>query len=176
METYSSSLENGISLANLCEHNVKRACFNWGIGRELYTSPFIWVKAADVEIKESKGRFVTYDKFKVDAITYEGNKIKDLSIVNQKGVLVFATRGSSKAQANPKATPKSKEPEKQKPQEGTVTFEDVLKEGAKHDMLKPEIWNIWKAIFLDKADHQDSKQASRVLKEIQEYGGTPLTP
>lgn len=23
----------------------KRACFNWGIGRELYTAPFIWVPA-----------------------------------------------------------------------------------------------------------------------------------
>src|SRR5690554_1395175 len=23
--------------------SFKRACFNWGIGRELYTAPFIWV-------------------------------------------------------------------------------------------------------------------------------------
>ena len=24
--------------------SFKRACFNWGIGRELYTAPFIWIK------------------------------------------------------------------------------------------------------------------------------------
>lgn len=30
--------------------SFKRACFNWGIGRELYTSPFIWVKAEDVNM------------------------------------------------------------------------------------------------------------------------------
>ena len=23
--------------------SFKRACFNWGIGRELYTAPFIWI-------------------------------------------------------------------------------------------------------------------------------------
>lgn len=29
----------------------KRACVNWGIGRELYTSPFIWISADACEIK-----------------------------------------------------------------------------------------------------------------------------
>lgn len=28
----------------LASDSFKRACFNWGIGRELYTSPFIWIK------------------------------------------------------------------------------------------------------------------------------------
>ena len=27
--------------------SFKRACFNWGIGRELYTAPFIWIGRAD---------------------------------------------------------------------------------------------------------------------------------
>ena len=29
----------------LASDSFKRACFNWGIGRELYTAPFIWVLA-----------------------------------------------------------------------------------------------------------------------------------
>ena len=29
----------------LASDSFKRACFNWGVGRELYTAPFIWVKA-----------------------------------------------------------------------------------------------------------------------------------
>ena len=29
----------------LASDSFKRACFNWGIGRELYTAPFIWIKA-----------------------------------------------------------------------------------------------------------------------------------
>ena len=29
--------------------SFKRACFNWGIGRELYTAPFIWVPANKIK-------------------------------------------------------------------------------------------------------------------------------
>lgn len=32
--------------------SFKRACTNIGIGRELYTAPFIWIKALDGEIKK----------------------------------------------------------------------------------------------------------------------------
>ena len=31
--------------------SFKRAGFNWGIGRELYTAPFIWIPAEKCEIK-----------------------------------------------------------------------------------------------------------------------------
>ena len=34
--------------------SFKRACFNWGIGRELYTAPFIWITLTDEE-KANKG-------------------------------------------------------------------------------------------------------------------------
>ena len=30
--------------------SFKRACFNWGIGRELYEAPFIWIPASKVKI------------------------------------------------------------------------------------------------------------------------------
>ena len=39
--------------------SFKRACFNWGIGRELYTAPFIWVPAAS---KDGKPNFTTFQK------------------------------------------------------------------------------------------------------------------
>lgn len=37
----------------LCSDSFKRACFNWGIGRELYTAPAIFV---EWELEEEKGR------------------------------------------------------------------------------------------------------------------------
>lgn len=58
--------------------SFKRACFNWGIGRELYTSPFIWVGADKCNIQNSK----CYDKFAVEKIKIENKKIVGLSIVN----------------------------------------------------------------------------------------------
>ena len=65
----------------------KRACFNWGIGRELYTAPFIWVNADSVTLKETtdgngKKKYTTYDKFRVTQIIVEDGEIKSLAIKN----------------------------------------------------------------------------------------------
>lgn len=68
--------------------SFKRACFNWGIGRELYTSPFIWVKKDDCNMYSIKGNngkdiWKCNDKFEVEKIVYDENKnITGLSIKN----------------------------------------------------------------------------------------------
>lgn len=68
--------------------SFKRACFNWGIGRELYTSPFIWVKKDDCNMYSIKGNngkdiWKCNDKFEVEKIAYDENKnITGLSIKN----------------------------------------------------------------------------------------------
>ena len=59
--------------------SFKRACFNWGIGRELYTSPFIWIPADKCDIKNGK----CYDKFKVEKIKIENKVIVGLAIYNE---------------------------------------------------------------------------------------------
>lgn len=67
--------------------SFKRACFNWGIGRELYTSPFIWIPADKCDIKEGKK---CYDKFEVEKIIIENKRITALAIRNiTKGVRAF---------------------------------------------------------------------------------------
>lgn len=58
--------------------SFKRACFNWGIGRELYTSPFIWIPAAKCNIDNGK----CYDKFEVEKIVVTDGKITEISILN----------------------------------------------------------------------------------------------
>lgn len=58
--------------------SFKRACFNWGIGRELYTAPFIWVPAAKCNIQNGK----CCDRFAVERIKIENKRITALSIVN----------------------------------------------------------------------------------------------
>ncbi|HFD2028467.1 TPA: hypothetical protein ACF2C8_000183 [Clostridium perfringens] len=63
--------------------SFKRACFNWGIGRELYTSPFIWIAAKDCNIKpKGNGKVTCMDRFKVKEIEYEDKVIKKLVIWN----------------------------------------------------------------------------------------------
>lgn len=61
----------------------KRAGFAWGIGRELYTAPFIWIKAEDcVSLKEKNGRWQCYDKFAVEKIVIEQKRIVALAVKN----------------------------------------------------------------------------------------------
>lgn len=69
----------------------KRACFRWGIGRELYTAPEIRVPESLCEIfKNDKGNFVCYDKFRVKAMEVEQGRITALEVVNaETGQTVF---------------------------------------------------------------------------------------
>lgn len=76
----------------LASDSFKRACFNWGIGRELYSAPFVWVKAEDCKINRGgNGKFQCYDHFFVEQILYdENNNIVALSIKNSStGKRVF---------------------------------------------------------------------------------------
>lgn len=72
--------------------SFKRACFNIGIGRELYTAPFIWIPAEKVRMEEENGKFRVKDFFHVDTISYykERRLITALSIRNQRGELVYS--------------------------------------------------------------------------------------
>ena len=74
----------------------KRAGFRGGIGRELYTSPFIWIKADKADIKANtfngKTTFKCFDKFGVEKIAYDENtgRIVGLAIRNEtKGCRAF---------------------------------------------------------------------------------------
>ena len=70
----------------LASDSFKRACFNWGIGRELYSAPFIWISAEDCNINQGgNGKFQCFDKFIVEQIIYDDNRnIVALSIKNTK--------------------------------------------------------------------------------------------
>lgn len=78
----------------LASDSFKRACVNWGIGRELYTAPFIWVKAGDATIIQgSNGKYRCLDTFKVAKLTYKKNgDIDGLAIKNMKTNQVVFTQ------------------------------------------------------------------------------------
>ena len=68
----------------LASDSFKRACFNWGIGRELYTAPFIWVNIGDGETFQ--GKIKSSVKFKVKEINYDNmGKIDTLIVVDNNG-------------------------------------------------------------------------------------------
>jgi hypothetical protein len=77
--------------------SFKRAGFNIGIGRELYTSPFIWVQAEEKETYNDKGKFKLSPALKFSVKTIEFNdkrEIVGLEIVDNKGKVRFSTKGN----------------------------------------------------------------------------------
>lgn len=64
----------------------KRACFNIGIGRELYTAPFIKIALKEREYTADGGRYRTYATFSVKEIEYDKERqISKLVIVDRFG-------------------------------------------------------------------------------------------
>lgn len=64
----------------LASDSFKRACFNWGIGRELYSAPFIWISKCEIT-----NDLKCYDRFYVKEIGYDKTRnINALTICNAK--------------------------------------------------------------------------------------------
>lgn len=83
--------------------SFKRACFNWGIGRELYTAPFIYIKG-NTE-RNSKGNPVpTFKRMEVSEIEYEDGKITQLVILGDgQPIFTYGKRGSQTPNSERKA-------------------------------------------------------------------------
>lgn len=93
---------NTEAVKGLASDSFKRACVNWGIGRELYSAPFIWITARDDEVSDFQGkvRLKPSAKFRVKEIEYdESRKITRLVIVDSKGTTRYCT-GSKEESAD----------------------------------------------------------------------------
>lgn len=77
----------------LASDSFKRACFNWGIGRELYTAPQIWV-SGDLNPRNLHISRIEYNK---------DREIVALDIRNEKGDIVWSM--GAKTVTAPSATP-----------------------------------------------------------------------
>lgn len=80
----------------------KRACVNWGIGRELYSAPFVWIKAETYQDNNNRWKLKNSKDgrgFYVGAIEYsQARKITYLSIV--KGDKVVFSYGDPRTAQN----------------------------------------------------------------------------
>ena len=109
--------------------SFKRACFNWGIGRELYSAPFIWIPAGKVSIQMKEGsnkekRYYCNDRFSVISITYNNDReIAGLVINNDKDQIIYelkakADMGSRKEKVEPKGKKESGQQKQEAKKEG----------------------------------------------------------
>lgn len=99
----------------------KRAGFRWGIGRELYTAPFIWISSDFIQIKTFNGKSTTNEKFSVSKIEYNDKReITALEIVNSKNktVYTFGTKTPLVMEKNNNNEEKKEEPVKKLAENG----------------------------------------------------------
>lgn len=99
--------------------SFKRAGFQWGIGVELYTSPFIWANVPTRQITDAAGKPITkngkpiyalensFDRFSVTKIDYDDTgKINNLVITNSKGEVVYEMHPKKQPTAKPEKSNK----------------------------------------------------------------------
>ena len=167
----------------LASDSFKRACFNWGIGRELYTAPFVWINSKDCNIKENRGKLACYDRFTVKGIGYTDGVITGLQIKNQATGKVCYSWGTINEEAPDKPEQPDDEPPEVKPivpdVPGSVETSNKLPESAKTDKATPiadyirkEITTIQNYVGL-KSYQEARKQVFDFANALVESGSVP---
>lgn len=135
--------------------SFKRACFNWGIGRELYTAPFIYIKG-NTE-KNSKGNLVpTFRRMEVESIGYEEGKITYLVICGD-GQPIFTY-------SQPQATGRSKAQAKQSAeQHDELTLEQAYALTTTKGKMYGELSDDQLQWIVDNAKSDKSKKAAQMI-------------
>jgi len=151
----------------LASDSFKRACFNWGIGRELYTSPFVFVSAEKIKVEEKNGRFITYEKFHVAEIDYEENHISYLVIKNDKAVVYQYGKVAPKHQPK-QEQPKPKQP-KQAPQ--LITPEQAATLVTLIDEVKSDITKVLAHYKLTMLEDMTVAQYEEAVKMLEKKRG-----
>jgi hypothetical protein len=96
----------------LASDSFKRACFKWGIGRELYTAPFIFVACQTVpngKVYKLASPF-QFSGVRVSHIEYselESRRvISELELVDKKGNSIYSWKATNQPKAKLTSTPK----------------------------------------------------------------------
>lgn len=171
--------------------SFKRSCVNWGIGRELYTAPFIWIKAADCNLKAMQGqngktRYACYDTFSVTEITIKDKVITELSIRNDKTgkiVYTFGKRQNNIPPTTPPAPPAPSVPfpEAEKPKQA-ITPEElsksrewavayIVESGPRQGMKLGDVRKLDKASYVNLRNNPPSVECARAIQIIDEWVG-----
>ena len=148
--------------------SLKRAGFVWGIGRELYTAPFTYIKLNADDFQNSKLK----TQFKVKEIGYTNRTITKLVIEDNKGNVRFTYGNIEKVDAEivkPKKQAKKEKTEQEKQLEPLLApvenedydlpFDDLEKE-------KDEMSALWE---LRKVVESNLKMLNRTPIQCYEY-------
>ena len=152
----------------LASDSFKRACVNWGIGRELYTAPFIWVSGHVENDQRARSGFKADQKYvgglKVSAIEYtEKRTIKKLVIEDADGEIAYSFGVKRNKTEKKKAEPKPVE--EQKPITISVEHAQEIKEGLQEtDSNVPAFLSLFQAKSVDEMHESQYEKAMQMIE------------
>ncbi len=145
----------------------KRAAFNWGIGRELYTAPFIWVSGKNCELFQFKDKWQCKTKFSVASIDYDDSRrICELTIVDQTGKTVFSFNKKGKAPVKSSSKVETK-PLKDMPNALDVAFATKVTKGIDNGRTLKEVYELNNALRLFWIVENDPEAAEACMVVIE---------
>ena len=146
----------------LASDSFKRACVNWGLGRELYSSPSIitfpnkemGIKGKPEFFENENGKYTTKTRFYVEIIDYDKNdNIKDLIIRDNKNHIRFCQITKEKEQELQKIFDNMKE-----------LIEKVEEKDNKFDREK--LYKYFNATSDNDMTYQQMEEASSKLEQL----------
>lgn len=153
----------------LASDSFKRACFNWGIGRELYTAPFIWINANNVELKDKGGKKTTYDRFTVDLIEYDDNKNITKLVIRNENKNAIAYEFGVKRSGRKKAEAASTAPTQPEVSEKEVKVQSLVDLAASKGITLVQVKKVVKTEYdcdlLDMNEQQYTAIFNRISKK-----------
>lgn len=109
----------------LASDSFKRACFNWGIGRELYDFPFIYINTVPGETEQYQNKWKTTNKFMKDwKRTVDHTNWIKVTAVDKSGKIRFWDSMPDEPK-KPQYTKENHETLKQSVVEWKITFTDA---------------------------------------------------
>lgn len=140
----------------------KRACVNWGIGRELYSAPFIWSKRKTKP--KQNGRFEPVDKvqsYSIQKIEYNyDRKIIDLVIVDENKKIVYSMNENYNILNERQNKNQNKEPA-----QATVPQIKEIKELA--SVARTSIEILCKSVKINSIEDINTKQYNYLKQELE---------
>lgn len=142
----------------LASDSFKRACFNWGIGRELYDYPRIQIKLLKNEFEDKNGKIYPTYEFDLKSWVWSAdfdanNKLIFLAVNDAKGTNRFTWKLGT---PNTKTT---KEPETKKETKELVPFPAEY-----YETLAKSIFEKRTTLDIEKTKYTFSESAQKVIK------------
>lgn len=157
----------------LASDSFKRACVNWGIGRELYTAPFVWINGHVENDQRARSGFKADQKYvgglKVSAIEYtEKRTIKKLVIEDANDEIAYSF-GAKRSKAQKKETPKKEEPVpvEEPPMPVTISVEHAkeIKDGLQEtDANVPAFLSLFQVASVDEMYEAQYESAMEMIE------------